>query len=115
LIGIAALALLQVQLHPLLLIFYILGLGLSSGARGPIITTLMAELFAGKGLASIYGAANIGQGVGAAIGALVAGLLYDFTGSYNAGFVFCALSLLFGMTLFWAVPEIRHAARTALG
>jgi len=114
LIGIAALALLQVQIHPLLLITYILGLGLSSGARGPIITTLMAELFAGRGLASIYGAANIGQGVGAAIGALVAGLLYDYTGNYNAGFVFCVLSLVFGLALFWLVPEIRHAAKTAL-
>ena len=114
LIGIAALALMQVQIHPVLLIIYILGLGLSSGARGPIITTLMAELFAGRGLASIYGAANIGQGVGAAIGVLVTGLIYDYTGNYNAGFVFCVLSLLFGLALFWIVPEIRQAATTAL-
>ena len=104
----------QVQIHPVLLIIYILGLGLSSGARGPIITTLMAELFAGRGLASIYGAANIGQGVGAAIGVLVTGLIYDYTGNYNAGFVFCVLSLLFGLALFWIVPEIRQAATTAL-
>ena len=114
LIGIAALALMQVQIHPVLLIIYILGLGLSSGARGPIITTLMAELFAGRGLASIYGAANIGQGVGAAIGVLVTGLIYDYTGNYNAGFVFCVLSLLFGLALFWIVPEIRQVATTAL-
>lgn len=113
-LGIAALALLQVQPHPLLLISYILGLGLSSGARGPIITTLMAELFAGRGLASIYGAANIGQGLGAAIGAIVAGLLYDYTGNYNAGFLFCSISLLFGLTLFWVVPEIRHAAMNVM-
>jgi len=114
LLGIVALALMQLTIHPLLLILYILGLGLSSGARGPIITTLMAEFFAGRGLASIYGAANIGQGVGAAIGALVAGILYDFTGNYNAGFIFCVLSLLFGLTLFWVVPEIRQAATLAL-
>ena len=113
-LGIAALALLQLQVHPVLLILYIAGLGLSSGARGPIITTLMAELFAGRGLASIYGAANIGQGVGAAIGALVAGLLYDMTGNYNAGFIFCGLSMLFGLTLFWIIPEIRQAAISTL-
>ena len=93
---------------------FVLGLGLSSGARGPIITTLMAELFAGHGLASIYGAANIGQGVGAAIGALVAGLLFDYFGNYNAGFLFCAMSLLFGLALFWLVPEIRQAATSTL-
>jgi MFS family permease len=110
LFGIAALALMQVQVHPVLLFVYIAGLGLSSGARGPIITTLMAEFFAGKGLASIYGAANIGQGVGAALGAFVAGLLYDLTGNYNAGFLFCAGALVFGLLLFWVVPEIRNAA-----
>ena len=104
----------QLHTHPLLLGIFVVGLGLSSGARGPIITTLMAEIFAGRGLASIYGAANIGQGVGAAIGVLVAGLLYDATGNYNAGFLFCTLSLLFGLTLFWVVPEIRQAATSTL-
>ena len=74
----------------------------------------MAELFAGHGLASIYGAANIGQGVGAAIGALVSGLLFDYFGNYNAGFLFCAMSLLFGLALFWLVPEIRQAATSTL-
>jgi len=110
LVGIIAMALMQFQTHSMLLITYVVCLGLSSGARGPIITTLMAEQFAGRGLASIYGAANIGQGVGAAFGALVTGVLYDVSGNYNAGFLFCVLSLLFGLTLFWAVPEIRNAA-----
>jgi len=40
---------------------------LSAGARGPIITTLIAKIFSGKGLASIYGATNLGQGIGAAL------------------------------------------------
>ena len=113
LVGIGALALMQTDINPILLMTFVLGMGLSSGARGPIITTLMAESFAGRGLASIYGAANIGQGLGAALGALAGGLLYDFTGNYNAGFLFCAISLLFGLALFWVVPEIRNAATSA--
>lgn len=113
LVGIGALALMQTGINPILLVVFVLGLGLSSGARGPIITTLMAESFAGRGLASIYGAANIGQGLGAALGALAGGLLYDFTGNYNAGFLFCAISLMFGLALFWVVPEIRNAATSA--
>ncbi len=115
LLGIAALALLQLHAHSALLMVYILGMGLSSGARGPIITTLMTEIFAGRGLASIYGAANLGQGLGAATGALVAGLLYDYTGNYNAGFLFCALALVFGLALFWIEPEIRQAAISTIG
>ncbi len=114
LLGIAALALLQLHTLSVLLIIYVLGVGLSSGARGPIITTLMAEIFAGRGLASIYGAANIGQGLGAATGAFVTGLLYDYTNNYNAGFLFCAFWLLFGLALFWFVPEIRQAATSTL-
>ena len=91
------------------LILFILGFGLSAGARGPIITTLMAEIFAGKGLASIYGATNLGQGLGAAAGALLAGFLFDLTGGYNFGFLICTVFTFLGAVLFWTVPQIRHA------
>ena len=69
----------------------------------------MAKNFTGKGLASIYGAANLGQGIGAATGAFGAGLLYDTTGGYNAGIVICCVFTFFGATLFWLIPEIRNA------
>ena len=93
----------------MLLILFILGFGLSAGARGPIITTLMAEIFAGKGLASIYGATNLGQGLGAATGALLAGFLFDLTGGYNFGFLICTIFTFLGALLFWTVPQIRYA------
>jgi len=108
-IGIIALALLQIYLSNILLIIFIIGFGLSAGARGPIITTLMAEIFAGKGLASIYGASNLGQGLGAAIGAFLAGLFFDLTGNYNSGFILCSIFTFFGALLFWVVPQIRNA------
>jgi MFS family permease len=85
--------------------------GLSAGARGPIITTQMAELFAGRGLASIFGATNIGQGCGAAIGAFMAGFLYDTTGGYNTGFVISLFFALIGLSMFWIVPAIRHGQK----
>ncbi len=108
-IGIAALAMLQVQASNIWLGLFVITFGLSAGARGPIITTLMAVYFSGRGLASIYGAANLGQGVGAAIGAFTAGYLYDLTGGYASGFVFCAIFTFLGASLFWIVPEIRYA------
>ena len=97
------------NLSPGGLILFIVGFGLSAGARGPIITTLMAEIFAGKGLASIYGATNLGQGLGAATGALLAGLLFDLTGDYNFGFLLCSIFTFLGAILFWTVPQIRYA------
>ena len=82
---------------------------ISACARGPIITTLMAEIFAGKGLASIYGATNLGQGVGAASGAILAGFLFDLTGGYNFGFILCSIFTFCGALLFWVIPQIRYA------
>ena len=108
-VAIISLALMQLYSSAILLILFIVGFGLSAGARGPIITTLMAEIFAGKGLASIYGATNLGQGIGAATGALLAGLLFDLTGDYNFGFLLCSIFTFLGAILFWTVPQIRYA------
>lgn len=108
-IGIAALALLQWFPNWFVVAIFVITFGLSAGARGPIITTLMAEIFSGRGLASIYGASNLGQGLGAALGAFGAGLLFDITGDYNTGFLICSVFTFFGALLFWVVPEIRFA------
>ena len=108
-VAIISLALMQLYPSAILLILFIVGFGLSAGARGPIITTLMAEIFSGKGLASIYGATNLGQGLGAATGALLAGLLFDLTGDYNFGFLLCSIFTFLGAILFWTVPQIRYA------
>ena len=110
-IGIVALAALQHIPHWGLLALFVSCFGLSAGARGPIITTQMAELFAGRGLASIFGATNIGQGCGAAIGAFMAGFLYDATGGYNTGFVISLTFALIGLSMFWVVPAIRHGRK----
>ncbi len=106
--GILALYLLQLNIfNYFFLITFVITFGLSAGARGPIITTLIAKLFAGKGLASIYGASNLGQGSGAALGAFLVGLLYDEYLNYNIGFIFCALFTVFGALLFWFIPNIK--------
>ena len=110
-IGILALTSLQHLQHWGLLGLFVLCFGLSAGARGPIITTQMADLFAGRGLASIFGATNIGQGCGAAIGAFMAGFLYDITGGYNTGFMISLTFALIGLSMFWVVPAIRHGKK----
>lgn len=107
--AIFSLAMMQFYTSVIFLILFIIGFGLSAGARGPIITTLMAEIFAGKGLASIYGATNLGQGIGAATGAFLAGFLFDLTGGYNFGFLLCSIFTFCGAVLFWTIPQIRYA------
>ena len=107
-IGILALAGLQIYPNWWMLALFVVPFGLSAGARGPIITAQMAELFAGQGLASIFGATNIGQGCGAALGAFLAGYLYDLTGGYNTGFAISLGFACLGLSMFWFVPAIRH-------
>ena len=107
-IGILALAALQLYPSWWMLALFVVPFGLSAGARGPIITAQMAELFAGQGLASIFGATNIGQGCGAALGAFLAGYLYDLTGGYNSGFAISLGFACLGLSMFWFVPAIRH-------
>ena len=107
-LGVIALACLQVHQSEILLATFIVCFGLSAGARGPIITTQMAELFAGRGLASIFGATGVGNGCGAAIGAFLAGLSYDITGGYSLGFFISLIFLCIGMSMFWLIPGIKN-------
>ena len=106
-IGICGLALLQFFSEQSLVFLWIIPYGLSMGARGPIITTLMAKLFAGRGLGAIYGTTMMGQGIGAALSAWGGGLIYDWTNGYNLIFVFSIASALICVALFWMIPEIR--------
>jgi MFS family permease len=106
-IGLMALFLMpQLPVAAAILIF-VTCFGLSLGVRSPIIATLSAQLFRGRGMASIYGSIQTGQGVGAAIGTWIAGILFDATGSYYAIFILSFAALLVAIALFWLVPEMR--------
>ena len=106
-LGIFSLFCLQYYANYYFLILFVISFGLSAGARGPIITTLIAKIFSGKGLASIYGATNLGQGIGAASGAFLAGVLFDIYSNYNVGFLFCSFFTFVGALLFWYIPGIK--------
>ncbi len=106
--GIISLYLLQFNPNYYLIIIFVISFGLSAGARGPIITSLMAKIYAGRNLASIYGTSIIGQGVGAASGAFVTGFLFDIYSVYNIGFLFCSIFTFFGAVLFWKIPNIKN-------
>ena len=98
-----ALALLALESSPRAgwLVGYAVLFGLGFGARGPIITAMASDLFAGRRFGLIYGVLNLGNGVGAALGPWFGGWVHDVTGSYRGAFlasvVFCAL----GAGAFW--------------
>ncbi|MEQ9333442.1 MFS transporter [Thalassobaculum sp.] len=111
--GVAALFAMQSAPGFALVVVFVVFFGVSMGARGPVVSTIAATLFAGRGLGVIYGTITTGQGLGAAVGSWVAGYLHDLTGGYDAGFGLSVAFVITGIALFWTVPEL--AARRSRG
>jgi MFS family permease len=88
--------------------------GLGFGARGPIITAMAGDLFAGRSFGVIYGVLSVGNGLGSALGPWFAGLMHDVTGSYRVAFVFSIACSVVGSACFWAarggMPARRRVA-----
>ena len=78
------------------------------GARGPIIVALVAVLFSGGGVGTIYGTLSLAMGLGAAIGSWSSGLLYELTGSYVTSFLVAIGGSLTGLATFWLVRSLRE-------
>ncbi|MDP2960466.1 MAG: MFS transporter [candidate division Zixibacteria bacterium] len=83
------------------LYLYSILFGVGFGARGPIITAMMADMYQGKHFGSIYGFINIGNGIGGALGPWLGGYLHDVTGSYQIPFIICIPVLILACILFW--------------
>ncbi len=105
-----ALALLVLDLHPHVawLVVYAIVFGLGFGARGPIITAMAGDLFAGRHFGVIYGMLSVGNGVGSALGPWFAGLTHDLTGSYRVTFIFSVACSAAGATCFWGARRPRR-------
>ena len=75
--------------------------GLGFGARGPIITAMVADMYQGKHFGSIYGFTLIGSGIGGALGPWLGGYLHDLTGSYKIPFITCIPIIVLACILIW--------------
>jgi MFS family permease len=87
--------------------------GLGFGARGPIITAMASERFGGRHFGAIYGALNLGNGMGGALGPWFGGLVHDVTGSYRLAFVTAIACCAIGAACFWGARRPRLDGREA--
>lgn len=87
---------------------FVLLFGLMQGVRGPIILALVATLYRGGAVGSIFGALTLAPGLGAAVGAWGSGYLHDLTDAYTASFMLGICGSIVGMTLFWLLPSLRN-------
>ncbi len=91
---------------------YILFFGGMQGARGPIILAMIATLYRGGNVGTIFGAMSLGMGTGGALGSWMSGVLHDWSGSYVASFTLGMAVAVCGIGCFWLVPSIRREQLT---
>jgi cyanate permease len=77
---------------------------------------VIAEIFAGKRLASIFAAISVSGNIGGGLGAWMMGAIHDASGSYRLGFALCfAASILSAICIRAAAPgKVRRVAGKAL-
>jgi MFS family permease len=87
--------------HTAPLYAYALLFGLGFGARGPIITTMAAQLFQGRRFGVIYGILSVGNGIGGGVAPWFGGAIHDLTGSYRVAFLIAVSFCAMGAACFW--------------
>ena len=74
--------------------------GLAWGTRGPLMQAMRADYFGRSSFGTIMGFSSMIIMIGTTSGPLIAGILYDRTGSYELGFTIVALIAGFGSVFF---------------
>lgn len=107
LVGLGALWALKAWSSPLLLWVFVLLVGLSFGARGPMVGATAARIFHGPRFGMIFGTIMVGSGFGVAFGTFSGATLHDMTGGYTAVFLFSAFCVVMGALPFWTYRSLR--------
>lgn len=105
--GLAALWALKAHQGPFLLAAFVLLVGLSFGARGPMVGATAARIFQGRSFGVIFGTIMVGSGLGVAAGTFIGAKLHDLTGGYTAVFLFSGFCIVIGALPFWTYRALR--------
>jgi MFS family permease len=92
---------------------YCIFFGIGWGVTAPMFMAVAADLFKGRIFGLIYGFLEVGIGIAGALGAWMAGFIFDKTQSYQAAFVLViAAFLLSGIFIWLAAPRKFQAIRS---
>ena len=94
--------------------FYLFSIifGFGYGGCVPLFPAVISDWFGQKSHGSILGMLTIALGIGGAIGPLLAGYVYDTTGSYNIAIIIGA-AVLFSATACSLVIKAPHSSKSA--
>jgi sugar phosphate permease len=87
--------------HTWLLWCHIVVYGIGFGARGPLTSALVTQMFHGRNWGAILGFLEIGAGLGGTIGPWLSGFLFDRTGSYTVSFSLSMVLLGLAIVCAW--------------
>jgi MFS family permease len=108
-VGVLALA----GAHPRTPLPYAYGvlIGVGYAATAPLTPAIASDLFGGPRFARIFGLLHFGNSVGGALGAWVAGRIFDVTGDYRLALPIAVGMAVLAPTLLWIVAPRRPNAR----
>ena len=82
------------------------------GGNLVLIPKLTARIFGLKSMGAIFGGLSVADGIGFATGALLAGYIFDVTGSYHASFLMVAGGMFIAVILAFMLKEIPRSKQS---
>lgn len=89
--------------------------GLANGAEMDLISYLVARYYGMRNFAGIYAISVAGAGAAAALGPVIAGLLYDQAGSYDGFLMLAMVPMAIGAALVATLPTPPRTGEVGIG
>lgn len=105
--SVGVLALAGAHPHTPLPYAYAVLIGVGYAATAPLTPAIASDLFGGPRFARIFGLLHLANSVGGALGAWIAGRIFDATGGYGVALPIAAGMALLAPTLLWVVAPRR--------
>ena len=108
-IGYVSLLLVRSPSQVVLLSISVLAAGLAYGGASSVLAAFLTDRLQGPRLGFLLGLQNIGFGAGATLGPYLAGLAFDWLGSYTLAFILMALSMVVSSLIISGTARRRPA------
>ena len=108
--GVAVLYLTQHTPHVVYLSLFTVLLGFGFMGVSPVYASIVSEMFQGRHLGKILGVLDIGFGLGAFSGPLLAGYLFDSYGNYDITLILLVVAMCFSGAMMSLTSRFQHKA-----
>jgi len=113
LLSVGLLGVIALSPHRAIVYLYAAVMGIGYAATVPIMPTVISDVFGGARFGSIFGALHLANATGGAVGAWLAGAVFDMTGSYTVAFVTAAVAALLAIGAVWLALPARLLTQRA--